>query len=73
MIGWTPLSYVCSLPYNQLDERTIKYLYSTKIENIDDIIKRIDEDNQKLEQANQLKLKHQSLQIAENKLRQLTR
>ena len=73
LIGWTPLSYVCSLPYNQLDERTINYLYSTRVENIEDIIKQIDGDNQRLEYHNQLKLKNQSISLAENKLRQLTK
>ena len=73
LIGWTPLSYVCTLPYDCLDNRTIDYLYSTRVENLEDIIKQIDEDNQKLERDNQLKLKYQSIALAENKLRQLTR
>lgn len=67
------LSYVCTLPFDELDTRTIKYLYDTRIENIEMIIKRLDEDNQKIEQQNQLKSSIRSLEIAENKLRKLTR
>lgn len=67
------LSYVCGLPYNQLDVRAIKYLYSTTIENIDSIINQIDNQNKQLEQINNTKLTNQSLSIAENKLRQLTK
>ena len=73
LIGWTPLSYVCTLPYGQLDERTINHLYCTRVENLEDIISQIDADNQKLEHDNQLKLKCQSIKLAENKLRQLTK
>ena len=32
------LSYVCTLPFDELDMRTIKYLYDTRIENIEMII-----------------------------------
>lgn len=72
LISGIPLSYVCTLPYNELDARVIKYLYDTSVENMESIIKKIDNDNQKLEYQNRLKLKEQSLQIAETKLRQLT-
>lgn len=73
LIDGIKLSYVCTLPYNELDERSIKHLYNTSIENINDFIHQIDKHNQKLEYENQLKLKNQSLEFAENKLRQLTK
>ena len=73
LISSTPLSYVCTLPYNTLDVRTIKHLYDTRVENIEELINKIDENNRKLEYQNQLKLKSQSLNIAENRLRQLTK
>ena len=73
VVGGVKLSYVCTLPYNELDVRTIQYLYYTSIDNIDDIINRIDSDNKKLEHDNELKLKQQSLLKAENKLRELTK
>ncbi|MBQ7798647.1 MAG: hypothetical protein IJ371_05955 [Clostridia bacterium] len=72
VISGVVLSYVCTLPYTELDARTIKYLYDTSIDNLDDIISHIDKSNQELEYKNHLRLKQQSLQIAENKLRQLT-
>ena len=72
IVSGVPLSYVCLIPYNQLDERVINYLYDTRIENIEDIITQIDKHNQNLEASNNEKLKEQSLLVAENKLRQLT-
>ena len=73
LIGWTPLSYVCTLPYNQLDARCIKYLYDTSVDNLEDIIKQIDDNNARLEHQNQLNIQQQSSLIAENTLRQLTK
>ena len=72
LIGWTPLTYVCTLPYKELDARAIQYLYDTSVNNLDSIIKLIDEDNRQLEISNQLKIKQHSLQLAEDKLRQLS-
>ncbi len=72
LISGRVLSYVSTIPYAELDVRTLQYLYDTSIENLDKLIDRLDADNQMLEQTNQLKLKQQSLMIAENKLRQLT-
>ena len=42
MISGIVLSYVCGLPFDTLDERTIKYLYETSVENMDNIIDMID-------------------------------
>ena len=72
VIGGVVLSYVCSLPYKELDERSIKYLYSTSIENIDNLIDMIDKENQQLEHQNETKSRKESLLIMENQLRQLT-
>jgi len=72
LISGMILSYVCVLPFDELDERVIKYLYETSVKNIDNIIDMIDKQNKQIEYQNQLKLKNQSLKIAENKLRQLT-
>ncbi|MBQ8522777.1 MAG: hypothetical protein IJ458_03855 [Clostridia bacterium] len=72
LISGRVLSYICTLPYDCLDARSIKYLYDTSVENIDDIITQIDKQNKELERQNELKLKQQSLIIAEHKLRQLT-
>ena len=72
LVGWTPLSYVCTLPYNQLDVRAVKYLYDTSIENIDNILNLIDENNKKTEDDTNFKIKHQAIEMAENKLRQLS-
>ncbi len=72
IVSGVPLSYVCGISFKTLDERVIKYLYDTSIENIDKIIEKLDKDNLKLEQTNQLKLQQQSLAIAEDRLRQLT-
>ena len=67
------LSYVCTIPFIDLDMRTIKYLYDTQIDNIEMIIKRLDENNQQLEQINQNKLTTNAIEFAEYKLRQFTK
>ena len=72
LIGGVPLSYVLRLPYQQLDERIIKYLYDTSIDNIDGIIKYIEDNNQQIEHEGDSQLKNESLMLAENRLRQLT-
>ncbi len=45
-------SYCLTLPFNQLDERTLKYVRSTMSTNIDDILNKIENDNKILESAN---------------------
>ncbi|MFQ6724494.1 MAG: hypothetical protein ACLRFE_04115 [Clostridia bacterium] len=72
LVSGLVLSYVCSLPFKELDARVIKYLYDTSIDNIDNILKQIDNQNNELERSAEQELKMQSLQIAENKLRQST-
>ena len=72
VVSGVPLSYVCSIPYDELDNRAIKHLHCTKVENIQDIVDEIDKLNKKVENEYQQKLKEQSLLIAENRLRQLT-
>lgn len=72
LVGGVVLSYVCVLPYKQLDERVIKYLYDTSVNNFEKILADIDKQNEQLEYSNELKLKHNTLNIMENKLRQLT-
>lgn len=72
-IGDRRLGYVCSVPYSQLDDRTIKHLFATRVENLQEIIKQIDEENLMLEKQNHDKIKNQALSVAENKLRQLTK
>ena len=67
------LGYVCTLPFNELDTRTFKYLCDTRSENIEKLIEQIDKENQQLEYQNRQELKNQSLNLAETKLRQLTR
>lgn len=72
LISGRILSYICSLPYNELDERALKYLHDTKVENIEEIISNIEKENQTLEQINNKKVAEISIALAENKLRQLT-
>lgn len=45
-------SYCLTLPYDKLDERTLKYVRSTMSTNIDEILNKIENDNQILESAN---------------------
>jgi hypothetical protein len=73
LVGETLLSYICTLPYEELDVRTIKYLNDTRSENIYDMLKRIDENNEQIEKANQNKILEQSSLFAESRLRQLTK
>ena len=70
LIGGLKLSYVCTLPYDQLDARSIKYLYETSVENLEDIIRSIDCANKKIEVDNEVKLKANAYLVAENKLGQ---
>ena len=72
LVGGVPLSYVCEIPYAELDMRVIQHLYDTSVENIESIIKKIDDENLRLERQSESKVIQQSLEIAENKLRQLT-
>ena len=72
IISGVILSYVCTLPYNQLDERAIRYLYDTSVDNLEDIIKQIDKHNQVLEQQNDLQVVTNTALTFENRLRQLT-
>ncbi len=72
-VGGRKLYYVMTIPYNELDFRTLKYVYSTRIDNLENIIAEIDKSNQELQQNNRLKIKNQALEVAENKLRQLTK
>lgn len=43
-------SFCLSIPYDTLDERTLEYVRKTRIENIEDLIRKIDEENLKNEQ-----------------------
>lgn len=72
LIGGVPLSYVMKIPYQQLDERIIKYLHDTSTDNIENIIKDIETNNQQIERESDTKLKYESLMLAESRLRQLT-
>lgn len=72
LICGVPLSYVCEIPYAELDVRAIQHLYDTSVENIESIIEKIDDENLRLEHQSESKAIQQSLEIAENKLRQLT-
>ena len=72
LISGRVLSYVCTLPYESLDIRTIKYLYDTSVANLETLVKDIDEHNKSIERQNEDKTKSYALLTAENKLRQLT-
>ncbi len=72
LIGWTPLTYVCTLPYEDLDARAIQYLYDTSVDNMENILNQIDENNRSVEVCVNQNIKQQSLTLAENKLRQLS-
>ena len=44
-------SYCLTLPYNELDERTLKYVRSTQTANIEEILKNLQNDNKIRESA----------------------
>lgn len=46
-------TYCLTLPYNQLDERTLKYVRQTQTANIDEILDKIENDNNSLESVNE--------------------
>lgn len=45
-------SYCLTVPFSQLDERTLKYVRQTQSTNIDEILDRIENDNKTRESAN---------------------
>ena len=45
-------SYCLTIPYEKLDERTLKYVRKTQSANIDEILDQIENDNKKRESAN---------------------
>ena len=45
-------SYCLTLPYDELDERSLKYVRKTQSANIDEILEQIENDNKLLESAN---------------------
>ncbi len=45
-------SYCLTLPYIQLDERSLKYVRKTKSNNIEEILEQLENDNKQLESAN---------------------
>ena len=73
VISSVKLSYILTLPYEQLDERAINYLYETQVCNIEDIINQIDANNKAMENMQNQKSINNALSIAENQLRKLTR
>ena len=44
-------TYCLTLPFNELDTRTLDYIYQTKSENIEKILEKIDNDNKIRESA----------------------
>ena len=44
-------SYCLTLPYNSLDERTLKYVRKTSVANIDYVLNKIENDNNKIKSA----------------------
>ena len=44
-------SYCVTIPYEKLDERTLKFVLKTKSANIDEILEKIENDNNMLENA----------------------
>ena len=45
-------SYCLTLPYDKLDERTLKYVRSSNCTNIDEILEKLENDNKIRESAN---------------------
>ena len=44
-------SYCLTIPFNELDERTLNYVYQTSSDNIDNILEKIENDNNIRESA----------------------
>ena len=45
-------SYCLTLPYNQLDERALQHVLKNSSDNIEEILKQLENDNKKLESTN---------------------
>ena len=45
-------SYCLTLPYNELDERALKYVLKSSTNNIDEILEKIENNNNSIESAN---------------------
>ena len=63
----TKNSYCLTIPYGQLDVRTLRLVESTHVKNYNKIIKTIDEDNERIEKESIEKLKD----ISDYKLKEL--
>lgn len=57
-LGQTGGSYCFTIPYDKLDERTLFFTLKTRCENVEKIIKEIDEANEKLQKDNIKKAKN---------------
>lgn len=62
-------SYCLTIPYSQLDKRTIKLIHDTHVRNSDKIIKSMEENNEKL----QVKAVDEAKEINEYKVKELFR
>ncbi|MBE7076970.1 MAG: hypothetical protein E7374_03685 [Clostridiales bacterium] len=63
-------SYCLTLPYKQLDNRTLKYVCVTKSSNIEKIIEKIDNDNKVQENADKIGVFSQCDELIEEKLKE---
>lgn len=64
------LYYVLTFPYQELDVRSINYLYQTEIKNIDLLIKNLNQQNDILEKTNDTKNLNRSMTEMEKYLRE---
>jgi len=62
-------SYCLTIPYSQLDERTIKMIYETSIKNYDKITRELEEGNKKYQEKEIDKVK----EINDYKIREILR
>lgn len=60
-------SYCITIPYTQLDERTITLIHKTSIKNFDNVVKELDEDNKRYKEKETEKMK----EVSDYKIREI--
>ena len=64
-------SYCLTLPFNCLDERTLNYVHKTKSTNLEDILQKIENDNNKLKSTEKTSALNCVAENLENQLKEL--
>ena len=63
-------SYCLTLPYHTLDERTLKYIRATRVENMEEILAKLETQNKLTESANKTRVLSQFDELIHDKIKE---